>query len=154
MNARIEELLAGLTLDEKVVMVAGVDLWHTGAVPRLGIPALKVTDGPAGARGERWTGRGSASFPCGTALGAPPLGVSTHLNPPAFDGSVDCGLTVSGRLCGFSEGVCHGVSAGLRFVPIAVTGNRNMQLQPGKFPRCVLSTGIEIKFDRLLAQNR
>ena len=57
MNARIEELLGKLTLDEKSVMVAGVDLWHTATVPRLGIPALKVTDGPAGTRGERWTGR-------------------------------------------------------------------------------------------------
>ena len=36
MNARIEELLGELTLDEKAVMVAGVDLWHTAAVPRLG----------------------------------------------------------------------------------------------------------------------
>ena len=51
-------------------MVAGVDLWHTAAVERLGIPALKVTDGPSGARGERWIGRPSATFPCGTALGA------------------------------------------------------------------------------------
>ncbi len=70
MNARIDALLGELTLDEKAAMVAGVDLWHTAAVPRLGVPALKVTDGPAGARGERWTGRASASFPCGTALGA------------------------------------------------------------------------------------
>lgn len=70
MNARIEQFVGELTVDEKAAMVAGVDLWHTAAVPRLGIPALKVTDGPGGARGERWTGRASASFPCGTALGA------------------------------------------------------------------------------------
>jgi beta-glucosidase len=70
MNARIEQLVGELTVDEKAAMVAGVDLWHTAAVPRLGIPALKVTDGPGGARGERWSGRASASFPCGTALGA------------------------------------------------------------------------------------
>src|SRR5438067_1418961 len=70
MNARIDQLVGELTVDEKSAMVAGVDLWHTAAVPRLGGPALKVTDGPAGARGERWTGRASASFPCGTALGA------------------------------------------------------------------------------------
>ena len=67
---RIDELLGELTVDEKAAMVAGVDLWHTAAVERLGIPALKVTDGPIGARGERWTGGQSAAFPCGTALGA------------------------------------------------------------------------------------
>src|SRR3989442_10482201 len=56
-NARIDQLLGELTLDEKTAIVAGVDLWHTAPVPRLGVSALKVTDGPAGARGERWTGR-------------------------------------------------------------------------------------------------
>jgi beta-glucosidase len=69
-SSRIEELLRELTIDEKAVIVAGVDLWHTAAVERLGIPPLKVTDGPIGARGERWTGGRSAAFPCGTALGA------------------------------------------------------------------------------------
>ena len=74
--SRIDELLSELTVDEKASMVAGVDMWYTAAVERLGIPALKMTDGPIGARGERWTGGRSAAFPCGTALGAtwdPPL---------------------------------------------------------------------------------
>ena len=70
MNARIDTLLSELTVDEKAAMVAGTDMWHNAAVERLGIPALKVTDGPIGARGERWTGGRSAAFPCGTALGA------------------------------------------------------------------------------------
>jgi len=50
---------------------AGIDFWHTPAVPRVGITALKVTDGPNGARGEEWTGGpSSACFPCGKALAA------------------------------------------------------------------------------------
>ncbi|GIU86398.1 MAG: beta-glucosidase [Acidimicrobiia bacterium] len=69
-SARIEELVGGLTIEEKAAMVAGVDMWHTAAAGRLGVPAMKVTDGPIGARGERWTGGRSHAFPCGTALGA------------------------------------------------------------------------------------
>jgi beta-glucosidase len=68
--ANVEDLLSQCTVDEKAAMVAGVDMWHTAAVERLGIPPLKMTDGPIGARGERWTGGRSAAFPCGTALGA------------------------------------------------------------------------------------
>lgn len=71
MNHRIEDLLARMTLEEKVSLLAGADSWHTVAVERLGIPSIKVTDGPNGARGVRPIGGPtSACFPAGVALAA------------------------------------------------------------------------------------
>jgi beta-glucosidase len=71
MNTRIEELISQMTLEEKVSMLAGADAWHTVAVERLGIPTMKVTDGPAGARGAASSaGPTSACFPAGVALAA------------------------------------------------------------------------------------
>jgi beta-glucosidase len=70
MSDRVEQLLDQLTLDEKASLTAGVDMWHGHAVERLGIPALKVSDGPVGVRGDAWVGTTSACTPCGTALGA------------------------------------------------------------------------------------
>ena len=49
---QIEELLAQLTLDEKIGMVHGNGLFRTEGVERLGIPALKSSDGPMGVRNE------------------------------------------------------------------------------------------------------
>jgi beta-glucosidase len=68
---RIDELVQQMTLDEKISMLAGADLWHTVAVPRLGIPQFKVTDGPNGARGA-WGDMGpqSVATPVGIAMGA------------------------------------------------------------------------------------
>lgn len=68
---RIENLISEMTLDEKISMLAGADLWHSVAVPRLGIPQFKVTDGPNGARGA-WGSMGPESVctPVGIALGA------------------------------------------------------------------------------------
>lgn len=40
-----------MTLREKVSMLAGSDLWQTTPVKRLGIPAIKTSDGPNGVRG-------------------------------------------------------------------------------------------------------
>jgi beta-glucosidase len=61
---------AGLTLAEQAALTAGVDFWHTAPIDRVGVPALRVTDGPAGARGHRWSVGSSASLPCGSALAA------------------------------------------------------------------------------------
>jgi beta-glucosidase len=47
----IEDLLSQMTLQEKVALLAGTNMWHTVPVERLGIPSLKMTDGPNGARG-------------------------------------------------------------------------------------------------------
>ncbi|RAK79311.1 beta-glucosidase H [Aspergillus fijiensis CBS 313.89] len=70
-NADLEVLLKQLTLDEKVALLTGDDFWHTVAIPRLGIPSIRLSDGPNGVRGTRFFGSvPAACLPCGTALGA------------------------------------------------------------------------------------
>ncbi|MDD9370965.1 MAG: glycoside hydrolase family 3 N-terminal domain-containing protein, partial [Acidimicrobiales bacterium] len=68
----IADLVEEMTLDEKASLTAGVDMWTTAGVPRLGIPPVRVTDGPNGARGTQMgpSGPTAACMPCGSALGA------------------------------------------------------------------------------------
>ena len=65
-----ESLLDKLDLDERAVLTAGHDDWNTQALPDHGVPAIRVTDGPVGARGQSFTSVTAALFPCGSALGA------------------------------------------------------------------------------------
>lgn len=70
---RIAALLRAMTMAEKVALLAGATMWTTTPVERLGIPAIKVTDGPNGARGSGGFVGGnttSACFPVGIALAA------------------------------------------------------------------------------------
>lgn len=70
-TASIDELLDAMTLEEQVALLSGADFWHTVALPRLGVPSVKVTDGPNGARGAVFKdGPRTACFPVGIALGA------------------------------------------------------------------------------------
>lgn len=66
----VENLLRQMTLQEKVAMLADTNMWYTVPVERLGIPSLKRTDGPNGARGARGftTGVKTTCFPAEISL--------------------------------------------------------------------------------------
>ncbi len=72
MSERVEKLLKQLTLQEKVSLLAGAATFNTMAIERLGIPVLKLTDGPNGARGVGGFRDGvqAACFPAAIALAA------------------------------------------------------------------------------------
>lgn len=59
----IDKLVKKLTLDEKIAMIHGTSLFRSGAVARLGIPAVETSDGPMGVRAEfmddRWISVGN-----------------------------------------------------------------------------------------------
>ena len=69
---RIASLLDAMTVEEQISLLAGRDSWTTTPVERLGIPSIKLTDGPNGARGGGALVGGvkAAAFPVGIALAA------------------------------------------------------------------------------------
>ncbi|KAK3181529.1 beta-glucosidase [Lecanicillium sp. MT-2017a] len=70
-DINVEEVLKKLTLTEKVELLSGIDFWHTKALPKHGVPSLRMSDGPNGVRGTKFfNGVPAACFPCGTALGS------------------------------------------------------------------------------------
>ena len=63
--------LQDLPLDRRVALTSGADTWHTAAVPEADVPALRVTDGPNGARGLGVDpAETSVCFPVGSCLAA------------------------------------------------------------------------------------
>ena len=59
-----------LTLDEKVYLLSGADYWRTQSYPNKNIPAVKLSDGPNGIRGDLSRPVSSACLPVGVAMGA------------------------------------------------------------------------------------
>lgn len=73
METRIEQLFEQMTLEEKASLLSGADTWHTRSIERLGIPAIRMTDGPHGVRRPYDDDTGSlpaTSFPTASAMAA------------------------------------------------------------------------------------
>ena len=74
----INEIIAGMTLDEKVLMLHSKTNMSSEGIPRLGIQEIRYADGPFGIREEggehfeplHWTTDSSTYFPTGSALAA------------------------------------------------------------------------------------
>jgi beta-glucosidase len=51
-EARVSSLLGELNLDQKIDLIGGVDGFFVRALPNIGLPRLKTSDGPVGARND------------------------------------------------------------------------------------------------------
>lgn len=49
---KIKEIVSRMTLEEKAALTSGLDNWNTKGVDRLGVPKLRLADGPHGLRIE------------------------------------------------------------------------------------------------------
>jgi beta-glucosidase len=80
-DQHVQDLLKRMTLEEKATMLSGSGWMESAPIPRLGIPAIKMADGPMGVRS--WMGSSaltssvtnpvkieSTAFPAGVAMAA------------------------------------------------------------------------------------
>jgi beta-glucosidase len=67
---RLDALVDQLSLEEQASLTAGRDFWTLPSIERLGIAALKFSDGPSGVRGAEMGTRRSLAFPCGLGVGS------------------------------------------------------------------------------------
>ncbi|HEV2241752.1 MAG TPA: glycoside hydrolase family 3 C-terminal domain-containing protein [Streptosporangiaceae bacterium] len=67
----LADLIAELSVQDKVLLLTGADAWHTQGADALGLRPMVCSDGPAGVRGILLDERHpSSSLPCPSALGA------------------------------------------------------------------------------------
>ena len=102
---RAADLVSQMTLEEKCTLIHGTkgdgeyeDGFHIMPIPRLGIPAIRMADGPQGVRNKTH----STYYPCGLSLAA-------SWNPEVA-GKVGEGIGLDARARGVGIMLCPGVN--------------------------------------------
>lgn len=67
---RVGQLISQMTLDEKLDLIGGTDNMFTNSVERLGIPQLKMSDGPQGLATLGLNNKSSTAYPSAILLAA------------------------------------------------------------------------------------
>ncbi|MEH6584269.1 MAG: glycoside hydrolase family 3 C-terminal domain-containing protein, partial [Halioglobus sp.] len=70
LEGRVVSLLEVLTIDEKLSLCAGQNFWETRAIPRLGLKAFRMTDGPRGVAFHSSRFKRCTAFPSGISQAA------------------------------------------------------------------------------------
>src|ERR1700732_4256885 len=65
-ETRVDSILSKMTLAEKIEIIGGINDFYTRPIPRLGIPSLRMSDGPLGVHDYGLT----TAYPAGIALAA------------------------------------------------------------------------------------
>src|SRR6202166_2151762 len=63
---RVDSILSKMTLAEKIETIGGIKDFYTRPIPRLGIPSLRMSDGPLGVHDYGLT----TAYPAGIAMAA------------------------------------------------------------------------------------
>jgi beta-glucosidase len=63
---RVDAILSKMTLDEKLTIIGGINDFYIQAIPRLGLPALRMSDGPLGVHDYG----PATAYPAGISLAA------------------------------------------------------------------------------------
>ena len=70
-EAAVEAALDSLSLEAKVRLLSGQDVWTLPALPEIGLASIVMSDGPVGVRGTTWSAADpSIALPSPTALAA------------------------------------------------------------------------------------
>lgn len=65
-EVRVDSILGQMTVEEKIELIGGINDFYTRPIPRLGVPSLRMSDGPMGVHDYGLT----TAYPAGIALAA------------------------------------------------------------------------------------
>ncbi len=111
----IQKIISGMTLEEKISLCTGADFWHTKEMPRHGIPAVMMSDGPHGLRCQ--------------AAEADMIGVNESLPATCFPTAVTAGATWNRELYA-AEGEAIGKEGAAAGVSVVLGPGCNIKRNP------------------------